>query len=132
MNLNQDHPWKNQFFWSSTDKIKVMIIFLPEMLELPNLGHIAISKYSLSHEIIFSWWHHGRHNLSFNMCRYSKKAWSSQICWHHQNYNHVDQSNFWKLNESQKNHKLVQFLSLFSNITKILNFRWKSLLTAEL
>ena len=64
--------------------------------------------------------------------RYSKEAWSIQFCWHHQNCNHVDQNNLWKRNESQKDHRLFQYVSLFPNIRKIPHFWWKLLLSAEL
>ena len=43
LNLNQDHPSKKQFFWSSPDKIQVMITFLIEMLQLPNFSHMISS-----------------------------------------------------------------------------------------
>ena len=44
LNLNQDHttPLKKWLF-SNPYKIEVMITFLTEMLELPNLGHMATS-----------------------------------------------------------------------------------------
>ena len=44
LNLNQDHPSKKRFFWSNPYKIEVMITILIEMLQLPNFGHITISK----------------------------------------------------------------------------------------
>ena len=36
-------PQKKGFFWSNPYKIKVMIAFLIEMLELPNFGHMTTS-----------------------------------------------------------------------------------------
>ena len=41
LNLNQDHPSKRVFFWSSPCKIEVMITSLIEMLELPYFGRLT-------------------------------------------------------------------------------------------
>ena len=43
LNLNQDHPPKKRFFWSTPYKIEVMITFLIELLQLPNFGHMTTS-----------------------------------------------------------------------------------------
>ena len=43
LNLNQITPQKRWFFWSNPYKIEVMIIYLIEMLELPNFGHMTKS-----------------------------------------------------------------------------------------
>ena len=43
LNLNQDHPSKNQFFWSNPHKIEVMITSIMEMLVLPDFGYITTS-----------------------------------------------------------------------------------------
>ena len=40
-NLNQEHPLKNQIFWSNPNKIGVVITYLREMLDLPNFGHVT-------------------------------------------------------------------------------------------
>ena len=41
LNVNQDHPPKKRFFWSSSYKIDVMITSLIQILELPNFGHMT-------------------------------------------------------------------------------------------
>ena len=41
LKVNQEHPSKNGFFCSDPCKIKVMITFLIEIVELPNFGHMT-------------------------------------------------------------------------------------------
>ena len=36
-------PQKKRFFWSNPYKMKVMITYLIQLLELPNFGHITTS-----------------------------------------------------------------------------------------
>ena len=43
LNLNQNHPSKKPFFWSSPYKIEVMITSLIQMLALQNFGHMTTS-----------------------------------------------------------------------------------------
>ena len=43
LNLNQDHPQKNFFFWSDPYKILLRITSIIEILNLPNFDHVAKS-----------------------------------------------------------------------------------------
>ena len=43
LNLNQEHPSKNVFFWSNPYKIEIMLTSLIEILELLNFGHMTLS-----------------------------------------------------------------------------------------
>ena len=43
LNLNQEHPSKNWFFWSSPYKIEVMITSVIKMFKLPNFSHVTAS-----------------------------------------------------------------------------------------
>ena len=43
VNLDQDHPSKNRFFWANPYKIEVMITFFIEMLKLRNFGNMTAS-----------------------------------------------------------------------------------------
>ena len=43
LNLNQELPSQNLFFWSNPYKTEVMITSLIELLELPNFGHMTTS-----------------------------------------------------------------------------------------
>ena len=47
LNLNQEHPSKNCFFWSNSYKIEVTITSLIEIPELPNFGHITSDTIQL-------------------------------------------------------------------------------------
>ena len=43
LNLNQQHPSKNWFFWLNPYKIEAMITYLIEKPELPNFDHMTAS-----------------------------------------------------------------------------------------
>ena len=42
LNLNQDYPSRNMFFWSNPYKIEVLLTSVIEMLQLRNFGHMTI------------------------------------------------------------------------------------------
>ena len=48
LNLNQEHPSKNWFFWSNPYKLEIIITSLIEMPELPNFDHMT--KYTVQFE----------------------------------------------------------------------------------
>ena len=71
------------------------------MLELRNFDHVTHLQYNLSHDKIWvTWqnfvgdileWNYDVFVITYiSSYLYFKKVWSSQFCWHHQNYNHVD------------------------------------------
>ena len=87
---------KKSFYCSNPYKFGITIwnyVFLIEILELPNFGHMTISAIQFeSHNnfiLVRSWIKIMMLKTFFNM-HFLKKAWSRQFCWYYQNCYHVD------------------------------------------